>query len=222
MPARKRPLRVVYLLIGRGQDPFITIPRQASQRSTDTAQRILDVAERLVQERGFNAFSYAHVAGEVGITTASLHYHFPGKDQLGRALVDRYTQRFGEALDAIESNQPTAPERLSAYADLYAETFSTDRMCLCGMLAADFQTLAEPVRDAVVAFFDDNERWLTLVLAEGRDEGTLRFDGPASATARMLIGSLEGALLIARPYADPERFRSAAALLLSNVTVPAA
>jgi TetR/AcrR family transcriptional repressor of nem operon len=32
-----------------------------------------------VQIRGFNGFSYADVAGELSLTTASLHYHFPGK-----------------------------------------------------------------------------------------------------------------------------------------------
>ena len=49
-----------------------------------TATRILDVAEGLVQARGFNGFSYADVASqEVGITKAALHYHFPGKADLG-------------------------------------------------------------------------------------------------------------------------------------------
>jgi TetR/AcrR family transcriptional repressor of nem operon len=188
-----------------------------TDRTNNTAERILDVSERLVQERGFNAFSYANVATEVGITTASLHYHFPGKDQLGEALVARYTERFLEALARIEAEKLDAPDRLAAYADLYADTLNGHRMCLCGMLAADFETLAAPVREAVVEFFDDNERWLARILRLGRAEESLRFDGPPEATARLLIGGLEGALLIARPYADPERFRSAAAMLLASV-----
>jgi TetR/AcrR family transcriptional regulator, transcriptional repressor for nem operon len=193
-----------------------------AERSNNTAERILDVSERLVRQRGFNAFSYAHVATEVGITTASLHYHFPGKDQLGEALVLRYTERFRQALERIEAEQPAASDRLAAYADLYADTLNGHRMCLCGMLAADFETLAAPVRESVVEFFDDNERWLARVLERGRVEGTVRFDGPPEATARLLIGGLEGALLVARPYGDPERFRSAAAMLLASVTPPAA
>ena len=62
----------------------------------DTSSRILDVAERLVQLRGFNGFSYADVASELKITKASLHYHYPGKADLGRALVERYASRFAE------------------------------------------------------------------------------------------------------------------------------
>jgi TetR/AcrR family transcriptional regulator, transcriptional repressor for nem operon len=187
-----------------------------------TAERILDVAERLVQERGFNAFSYAHVAGEVGITTASLHYHFPGKAQLGEALITRYAQRFGEALEYLQDNEPDAPRKLAGYAELYEQTLRDHRMCLCGMLAADYETLAPRVRLAVLSFFDDNERWLTEVLDQGRDEGTLEFDGPARETARMLIGGLEGALLVARPYGDPERFGATASRLLAFVSARAA
>ena len=61
----------------------------AQSEKRDTAERILDVAEELLRTRGFNAFSYADVAAELGITKASLHYHFPGKGELGNALVNR-------------------------------------------------------------------------------------------------------------------------------------
>ena len=65
-------------------------------------------------------------------------------------------------------------------------------MCLCGMLAADYATLPDPMRERVVRFFDDNEVWLTHVLEEGRKAGTMRFDGSARPVARTLIGGLEG------------------------------
>jgi TetR/AcrR family transcriptional repressor of nem operon len=77
-----------------------------SKGQNDTAQRILDVAERLVQSRGFNGFSYANVAAELNITTASLHYHFPSKAELGEALIVRYSARFADALQAIDSSVP--------------------------------------------------------------------------------------------------------------------
>src|ERR1700733_1189297 len=123
----------------------------------DTASRVLDVAERLVQQRGFNAFSYADVASELGITKAALHYHFAGKAELGAALLARYAERFAEALSAIDAETCDARRKLVAYTDLYLEVLRNKRMCLCGMLAAEFQTLPEPMRDIVVHFFNDNE-----------------------------------------------------------------
>jgi TetR/AcrR family transcriptional repressor of nem operon len=126
----------------------------------DTASQILDVAERLVQTRGFNGFSYADVALELKITKAALHYHYPGKAELGEALIARYAGRFAEALAAVDSGVAAAPAKLDAYASLYLDVFRSRRMCLCGMLAAEYQTLPKPMRDAVIGFFDENETWL--------------------------------------------------------------
>jgi TetR/AcrR family transcriptional repressor of nem operon len=190
------------------------MPRPTGAAATDTPARILDVAERLVQRRGFNGFSYADVAKELKITTASLHYHFAGKGALGQALIDRYAERFMQALDVIDAKQPDPIAKLHAYADLYAGVLNGKRMCLCGMLAAEYQTLPKPMRDAVLRFFDDNEVWLAKVANEGRNAGTLSFAGEPLNAARMLLSGLEGAMLVARPYDDVARFRSAASNLI--------
>jgi TetR/AcrR family transcriptional repressor of nem operon len=190
-------------------------------RDSDTAARILDVAERLVQSRGFNAFSYADVAAELNVTKASLHYHFPGKAELGEALIARYAQRFSEALGAIDAGTGDAPARLAAYARIYGDVLRDRRMCLCGMLAADYETLPEPMQAAVIQFFDENLAWLADVVAQGEREGTLRPNGSPEEAAQALLGGLEGALLVARPYGDVTRFDAAAAGLLTGLAAPA-
>src|SRR5437764_12618840 len=101
----------------------------------DTAGRILDIAEQLVQTRGFNAFSYADIAAALNITKASLHYHFPTKAILGERLVERYQESFVTALGKIEVSHASAAVRLRAYVDIYSDVLDNDRMCLCGMLA---------------------------------------------------------------------------------------
>ncbi|MDX6628144.1 MAG: TetR/AcrR family transcriptional regulator, transcriptional repressor for nem operon [Gaiellales bacterium] len=182
----------------------------------DTASRILDSAESLVQIRGFNGFSYADVAGELSLTTASLHYHFPGKAELGRALITRYAQRFTAALAVIDERGGDAPAKLRAYARLYADVLRDQRMCLCGMLAAEYQTLPAPMREAVIGFFDENETWVEAVLAAGRDDGSLAFEGSPREAARLIVSALEGAMLVARPYGGVERFEAAAERLLAG------
>jgi TetR/AcrR family transcriptional repressor of nem operon len=183
---------------------------------------VLDVAERLVQVRGFNGFSYADIAAELRITKASLHYHFAAKADLGEALIARYAARFFGALDAAASDGTSAPAKLSAYAKLYADVLSQQRMCLCGMLAAEYPTLPAPMQSAVLEFFDRNEAWLQAVLEQGRNEGNLEFTGPARDTARMIISGLEGAMLVTRPYGDAGRFQVAADSLLASLTAPTA
>jgi len=184
---------------------------------TDTATQILDAAERLVQVRGFNAFSYADVAAELKITKAALHYHFAGKAELGEALIGRYAARFADALAAVESRVTDAPGRLDAYAALYLDVLRKKRMCLCGMLAAEYQTLPASMQETVIRFFAENEAWLTGVLQQGREDRTLRFEGPPGEVARTSVSSLEGAMLVARPFGDISRFQAVARHVLAGL-----
>jgi TetR/AcrR family transcriptional repressor of nem operon len=85
------------------------------------------------------------------------------------------------------------------------------------MMAADYATLPPAMRTEVVRFFDDNEAWLERVLEQGSSEGVLRYEGSARDEAQLIIGTLEGAMLVARPYGDSSRFTVAAERLLSSI-----
>jgi len=184
---------------------------------TAAATSILDVAEQLAQTRGYNGFSYADIASQLGVTKASLHYHFPSKAELGRALIERYGTLFEAALEAIEQQAEEPHEKLQRYVGLYSSVLSNDRMCLCGMLAAEYATLPAPMQEGLKLFFNANERWLTAVLEDGLRSGSFRFREPAGERARALLGALEGVMLVARSYGDPRRFQAAATCLLSDL-----
>jgi TetR/AcrR family transcriptional repressor of nem operon len=181
---------------------------------------MLDVAERLVQNRGFNGFSYADVAAELNITKPALHYHFASKAELGEALIARYAARFASALDDLDASDSDATAKLEGYVGLYLDVVRQKRMCLCGMLAAEYQTLPMGMREAVIGFFDHNETWLERVLERGRVQGTLHFRGPAREQARVIVAGLEGAMLVARPYGDIARFEMAASHLVRDLITP--
>jgi len=202
-----------------GTDDTTTRAERGDGAAT-TRTRILDVGERLVQMRGFNGFSYADVAAELSVSKASLHHHFPTKADLGEALIERYSERFAHALAAIDERLRDPPAKLAAYAQLYAEVLREERMCLCGMLAAEYDTVPPAVRRGVIRFLDDNEAWLTAVLESGRDAGSLAFSDPPHETARSIIAGLEGAMLLARPYGAVQRFEAAAGQLLAALTGP--
>jgi TetR/AcrR family transcriptional regulator, transcriptional repressor for nem operon len=184
-----------------GGNVVATVAR-SRQDEPGTATLILDAAEALVQVRGFNGFSYADIAADLRITKAALHYHFTTKADLGEALITRYASRFAAALSGIDA----------------AQVLSDNRMCLCGMLAAEYQTLPPLMRAAVIAFFDDNESWLAGLLEQGRREGTLRLETDPRDAARMIVSGLEGAMLLARSYGDFSRFQTAADSLIASVT----
>ena len=184
---------------------------------TSAAARILDIAEQLAQTRGFNGFSYADIAQELHVTKASLHYHFPSKADLGRALIERYHRAFAQALAAIDQQTHKPREKLRRYVGLYDSVMRKNRMCLCGMLAAEYATLPGPMQDELRRFFDANEIWLAAVLEDGRETGDLAFIGPVRQRARGVLGALEGAMLVARADGDARRFQSTAKLLLADL-----
>jgi TetR/AcrR family transcriptional repressor of nem operon len=188
-----------------------------NRKENGTAERVLDIAERLVQVRGFSNFSYADIATELGITKASLHYHYPGKAELGQALITRYAERFNQALEEIDRDIPNAHAKLVAYADLYAGVLRNERMCMCGILAAEYQTLPETMQSEVIRFFDDNQKWLAHVLKAGKADGTLAYSGRPADVAQGILSTLEGAMLVARPYGDLARFHAAAKQLLNGL-----
>ncbi len=192
------------------------MPRPSA--NADTSRRILDIAERLLQTRGYNAFSYADIAQSLHVTKASLHYHFPSKASLGQRLIERYRQSFVQALADIEKASADSRERIRQYIGLYHSVLRNDRMCLCGMLAAEYSTLPKPMKAELKVFFDENERWLTGVLEKGRARKELRFKGSAREMALVLVSSLEGAMMLARSYEDAARFQSTADQLLAGIT----
>ncbi len=185
---------------------------------SEAAERILDTAEKLAQTCGFNGFSYADIAQQLGVTRASLHYHFPTKGELGRALIVRYRERFIEELEAIDRRGGKAIAKLHRYAALYHQVMRLDRMCLCGMFAAEYATLPAAMQDELRRFFDANEHWLAGVLEAGRRADQLAFRESPQECARVMLGTLEGAMLIARTYGDEDRFRCVAMHLLKGLT----
>lgn len=160
---------------------------------TAAARAILDTAEALAQTRGYNGFSYADIAAQLGVTKASLHYHFPSKAELGRALIERYHRAFAAAFDSISAETAEPCKKLERYVALYDAVLQKDRMCLCGMLAAEYATLPEPMQTQLHLFFDANERWLTAVLEERCQVGRFTF--------KACFGTGSGASGRARGYA---------------------
>ena len=170
--------------------------------------KLLDAAQEIVQTNGFNAFSYGRLSDAVGIKTASIHYHFPRKEDLGEALARRYRERFGAVLHRIEAENPAPRARIEEYAHQFIQTLDQGgKICLCGMFASDYSTLPENIRKQIRAFFAENEAWLYMVLKQGNADGSFVFDADARDLAIAFFSMMEGAMLGARMFGDKERLQ---------------
>lgn len=157
----------------------------------DRISKILDAAEWRIRGNGYHGFSIREVAADVGIRSASVHYYFPTKEELGAAVARRYRQRFEQAVAAEEAE---GKSRVAAWRDLFRRALVDDgRMCLCGMLAVEGAGLPNAVAEEARLFF---ERGLTAL-----DEVVT---GPAGGA--MVLAQLEGAMLLARTMGQDDLF----------------
>lgn len=185
--------------------------------SADTANQLLDCAERLVVERGFNAFSYRDLAEEVGIRAASIHYHFPSKGDLGAALMQRYTERLDDALAVLEGRTTSERARLLGFVELYRATGERGAICLCGSLASDLATLPDALRPAVQGYLERSITWVESAVRRGRAAGEFSGVLEARALAESLVAGLQGALLVARAQGSAEVLEHIAAIVLRRL-----
>jgi len=186
----------------------------------DTRAELLLQAETLVRGRGYSGFSYADLAALVGIRKASIHHHFPTKADLALALVAAYDARYDAALDAIRAEAGDGVARIEAYGRLYLGGVADDLGCLCAVLAVERDALPEPLRADIVRFFDKHIAWLERVLADGLADGTVRADVIPGASARLVVATLEGALLLERMLAGTTGFRETLGALCDALRPP--
>lgn len=187
---------------------------------SDTRTQLLAEAEAVVRSQGYAGFSYADLTERVGIRKASIHYHFPAKEDLGVALVEAYTERFTQALADITAATPDAPRCLDAYAGLYRSGLQAGQGCLCGVLASEMKGLPARIRAGVRKFFDMNADWLEGVILAGQADGCFRSDLKARDQGMAVLASLEGAMLVGRALGSVEAFDAAAAASLKGLQMP--
>lgn len=175
--------------------------------SSDTAQRVLDRAQALMLERGYNAFSYADIAEVVKVSKATIHFHFPTKAVLAEQVVRGYREAAVAALRQLSGQVADAPARLAAYAGYWEGCISSgEPLCLCALLGGEILTLPEPVKGEVQAFFRDVEAWLAGTVDEGVRQGSLHAGRGAALEAKALLAAVYGAMLVARVSGDARAF----------------
>lgn len=164
----------------------------------DTRDIIMATARPVVQAHGYGGLSFRELAKEIGIKSASIHYHFPTKGDLGAALAHAYALEAQEHLNDLWAREQNPSACLRSYVAIFRKALENDnRMCLCGFMAAEYQDLPDAVKAQVAQFADINTSWLTMILtAWGESTDTAR------ERALAIFAAIGGAQLAARSRAD--------------------
>lgn len=186
-----------------------------------TRDRILDEAQRLVQQRGFSSVAYRDISTALGIRNASIHHHFPSKTDLGTAMVRRYRTQIETMLTHLSGTESSALDRLHQYLTAYQGVIHADgRICLCTQLLAEDCVLPPSIQQELKAFFTFSEEWLTRTLDQGRQQGALQFEDAPADVAQSFLATIEGAMLMARAARSPQRFQHVTQRALTVFAAP--
>jgi TetR/AcrR family transcriptional regulator, transcriptional repressor for nem operon len=165
----------------------------------NSKRTILNMAEALLQEKGFNGFSYAHIASELGVKNAAIHYHFPTKEALSIAVVRRYRDRFQLWINNSRVKDLSPEKKLDWFFGIYTDMRADKgKVCLVGSMEAEFNSIPDALQREVESLHKELLTWLQATLKEGRETGVFQFSGEPDNKAVLILSSLQGALQMAR------------------------
>lgn len=164
--------------------------------------QIIDLALKLIQQKGYVAFSYDDISKELSVTKASIHYHFEKKEDLGVAVADRIFQSLQNFLLSTKDSSLSVEEKFLQFIQQRAERISCTEICPISSLQTDFESLPEIVRQKIEEVSRLELSIINEIVAEAQTEGIVSSSENTQSLAIMILASIKGALLYRRVLGD--------------------
>ena len=187
-------------------------------RNNDTKTALLDTAEDLIQRVGVNAMSYTDLSIKVGIKKASIHHHFPKKDDLIIALINRYRENYGAKYEAIVYSNKSAIDKLFGIAQIFEDSLKEKKMCLIGMLSTERETLTEKIKNIIKKSTCDAVTLYEKMFIQGQEEGVIGKDVETQGAAYVFLSFLVGSQIFMRSTDNIEGFNKSVKEYIKMIT----
>ena len=123
-----------------------------------------------------------------------------------------------KATEKIAARETKAPEVLTAYAALFETTLKSEsKLCLCGMLASEVNSIDPELRAEISDFFKEQHDLLAHIIARGQSKGEIRQQVETEDFAKAYLAALEGAMIMARINNAPSDIMRAADQMISLI-----
>lgn len=169
-------------------------------KGEQTKERLLQQAIALMQQKGFGAMSVSELLLAAGIKKGTLYYHFPGKHDLGMAVLTRVRTNFFTMLNEIfSSTSPLAG--MEIFFDSVLELHRAKGFvggCLFGNTALEMSDRDSPYNDLVKQVFAEWIDTIREVIQRGQQAGEITTVGSASELAQMVVATIEGGIMMSR------------------------
>lgn len=154
--------------------------------------QIIELALRLIQQKGYVAFSYDDLAKQLGVTKASIHYHFEKKEDLGIAVCEKIQQNLRSVFASINQH-PTLEEKYEHYVSERSGLLHANEICAIASLQTDFESLPASLQDRLKELSQMELSFLSKILKEASEEGRIRQFEELDEVAITILCCLKGA-----------------------------
>ncbi|MDW7694346.1 TetR/AcrR family transcriptional regulator [Flammeovirgaceae bacterium SG7u.111] len=163
---------------------------------SEMREQILDLAEVLIRSKGYNAFSYKDISTPLEVKNAAIHYHFPTKADLGKAIIDRTMEKF--AVEKVNWSVLPPLKQLEAFIGIYDKSYASKLACFMGAMGSAYETFPPKMQESLTAASQEIRVWLREVFENGRKLGNFNFKGEASDKADEVVSALLSSLILSR------------------------
>jgi AcrR family transcriptional regulator len=167
-----------------------------------TKESIINIADDLIRGQGFNAFSFKDISNTIGIKTASIHYHFPTKSDLGVAILKKHIEQFEALKLSVASKSPMV--KLERFLSIYSKMKSEGKICLIGSLISDLNTIDENIKTELGVLTKKLLAWITEILEEGKRKAIFHFKVAPRAKALMILTNIVAIVQLSRLTNDDD------------------
>ncbi len=165
----------------------------------DRKEQILNLSIELIQTKGFDSFSYQDLSKRLGITKASIHYHFAQKEDLCLAICDLMMECMKAFFDQVNQTSISSWEKLDQFFKKGREAAEKyGGICPLSSLQAGVGVLPERLKERIKLLGEFEVACLTKILEEGREKREMGFKGDARGQAIFIASAFRGTLQFAR------------------------
>ncbi|MDV6330780.1 TetR/AcrR family transcriptional regulator [Asticcacaulis sp. 201] len=166
----------------------------------ETRQQIVNVANRLFYERGFEATSFADIAKDVGLSRGNFYYHFRTKDEILDAVIAQRVTDTGAMLESWETDGPSPAELIRRFIHILIANQSKIMAhgCPVGTLCNELAKLDHAAQTDAAGLFVLFRRWLA------RQFVALGRAADADALALHILMRSQGVATLATAFRDED------------------
>jgi len=167
-----------------------------------TRENIIDKADQFIRDKGYNAFSFKDISNDIGIKTASIHYHFPTKSDLGVATIKEHIARCEDLKRKVAHESPLV--KLQSFLEVQTQIKKENKVCIVGSLATDLNTLDNSIKVELQTFAQIVINWLTEILVEGKELNQFAYEMLPRTKAIMIITNMVAIVQLSRLTSDDD------------------